>query len=717
MSTFKTTIGLLVGILSSGVAVAESRVLEEITVTATKKNTSLQDTPITVDVFDSHYLKRSSAREFSELVSALPNIMAPDGVAGTQNVSIRGVSSTGRGFGVEQPVGMYVNNVFAPAGSLDQYLLDIDQIEVIRGPQGAVWGRNTLAGAISYSTAKPTEEYEGYISGKIGSKDLRDVEFAISGPLSNSVRYRLAAGAIQQDGFSERPSGGTYGNKDEVSVRGTVQFLPNEIANITLIADYSKNDYHNTVPEYISGPFAAIAGTNGYSRRQDTDFYEPSETESKGLSVLADFDLNGITLSSVTGYRDLERMQNLDSDGTNQTLLNESVFSMSEQISQEIRLSNDQDASARWMVGAYYYTRDDLVDGGSEIDGVPFNLPPTSLVVEALRQDSETKSAALFATLEIDLSDFVTMIGGVRAEHEKKSTNNGTSTVLYLPGGTMIPLGGEQFDADFTEDTVSPMIGLSFNLSDKSLAYASFGRGNKSGGFNSPRSATPTFQPEEADSFEVGYKSTSADGRTILNATAFYIDYSGMQIRGLELTSTGVVRTYYNAGAMVSQGIELELVSQVTGNWDITALVGYNSADFKDFVIPGAGGAPGTVLTGNKPAFAPETSFSLRSNLSFKAGDMGDGYFQAELNHVGDHFLDFNNVATVGEQNAYLLLNARVGIVMQGGMELALWGRNLTDEDYKVDFIGDLPPAIFQGSLSHTLAPGATYGIEASYSF
>ncbi len=697
---------------------AERPQIEEVMVTATKRETNLQDTAIRVDVFSNDYLKRSNVREFSELTSALPNMIAPDGISGTQNVAIRGVSSPGRGFGVEQPIGVFIDGVFAPPGSLDSYLLDLARIEVIRGPQGAVWGRNTLAGAISYTTARPTEDFSGFVRGQLGNKDLRDLQFALSGSMGNErTLFRLAGAALKQDGFSKRVSGGTYGNKDQVSLRGTLQFLPTDTLDIRLIGDYSNNDFFSAVPEYFSGPFAEISGTDGYTREQDTDFHLPSKTETGGGTLLIDYDFSHLTLSSTTGYRSIKHLQFLDSDGTSMALVSENVDSKTNQFSQELRLSNNADSRARWMVGVYYYHREDDDIGGSNIDGGPFGLPPGTMVQEAIISDQEITSIAAFGTLDFDVTEKLILQAGIRVANEEKKQDSNQSIVAVLPNGAVLPLGPpDAFIADFDDTQVSPMLGLSYQFQQNIFAYASWSRGHKSGGFNSPRVANPVYEPEMADSYEAGIKTSWYDGKLLFNVTGFYIDYTDLQIRGLELTPTGVAQAFYNAGAMSSKGIEVELVAQVTNNWDIFASFGYNDAMFDEFIIPGLGGMD-TDLSGNVPPFAPETSFSLRTDYYFSAGDLGEGYLHGEWNYTGSHFLDFNNIPVAGHQDAYSLLNLRLGLIANNGIEVALWGRNLADKDYKVDFIGDLPPVIFQGSQSHLLAPGRTLGIEVAYQF
>jgi len=689
--------------------------LEEVRVTATKRETRLQDTAIRVDVFSAEYLQHSDVRKFSELAGALPNMAAPDGVTGTQNVTIRGVSSPGRGFGLEQPIGVYLDGVFAPPGSLDSYLLDLGQIEVIRGPQGAVWGRNTLAGAISYTTARPTAEFSGYVRGQLGNKDLRDIQFALSGPMgSDSVLFRLAGASIKQDGFSRRISGGTYGDKDQVALRGTLQFLPGEALDIRLIVDYSNNDYYSPVPEYFSGPFAVIAGTDGYTRRQDTDYYRPSRTRTWGTTLLVDYDFSGLTLSSVTGYRSIERLQFLDTDGTNQFLINENVDSDADQFSQELRLGNGTDTRASWMVGVYYYTRKDDDRGGSDVEGTPFGLPGV-VNTESVHSNQDTTSIAAFASLDYAMTDALKLQAAIRAEREKKSQDATQGSVLVFPGGPVIPLFAETYSADLHDNTVSPMLGLSYQVQDHVLAYASWSRGHKSGGFNSPRVANPRFGPEQADSFEAGAKTTWLDGRVLFNVVGFYIDYKDMQIRGLELTPTGPAQAFYNAGAMTSKGLEVELSTRPTDFWNVYASFGYNDAEFDSFVIHGPGAAAD--LSGNTPAFAPKTSFSLRSDVHIDVGGLGEAYARGEWNYTGSYYLDFNNVPIAGRQKSFSLLNLRLGLITSSGFEIALWGRNLTDKDYKIDFIGDLPPVLFHGSQSHLLAPGRTWGVEAAFRF
>lgn len=692
-------------------------VLEEIIVTATKRDSSLQNTPVRIDVLDSEYLVRSNIREFSQVADALPNLMAPDGVTGTQNVSIRGISSPGRGFGIEQPVGVYVDGVFAPPGSLDQYFLDLAQVEIIRGPQGVVWGRNSLAGAISYVTERPTETFSGFIRGQAGNKSLRDIQFALSGPLVGDILSgRLAAGHVKREGFSRRRSGGTFGDKDQNSVRGSLRLEPGGGSRVDFIADYAENNFRSSVMEYFSGPFADIAGTDGYQRVQDTDLYEPSRIRSQGATVIGMLPLGELMLDSVTGYREIDRKQALDSDGSAQFFVNEFVSSNAMQLSQELRLTNSSDNALRWMTGVYLYVRDDDIEFRSDIAGEPFGLPTGTLVNENSDIEQETRSASVFATLDYDLNPQLTINAGLRIEHEDKEQSSDRSTVAALPVGTTLPLGApDSADQTRTDSQTSPLLGITWQTSRDILVYASWGRGHKSGGFNSPRASLDEFDAEMADSFEVGFKSSWLEERLTLNATAFYINYEDMQVRGLEVTPTGAVQLFRNAGSMTSQGLEIQGSARIANAWQIRASLGYNVAEFDDFVITGP--VADTNLAGNVAPFAPEFSASVFSRWDFSVAWGMNAYLQGEWNYTGKHFLDFNNVSGAGEQEAYDIVNLRFALFMREDVEFAFWGRNVFGEDYKVDFIGDLPPAIFGNSQSHLLAPDRTYGLELSKSF
>lgn len=696
-------------------------VVEEVIVTATKQATSLQETPVSVSAFTNDYLQRNNIKEFADFASSIPNVSAPKGLTGTGNVSIRGISSPVRsGSGVEQPVGVYFDGIAVDNDALNGLILDIASIEVLRGPQGAIWGRNTPAGAILYTTERPNREFSGVFDAQAGNYDLRQITGALGGPvIDDKVLVRAAAGHLERDGYTKRISGGTLGDIDQDVVRGSVEFLPTDNLDITLIAQHDQWKGHLGGQEYFTGPFAAIAGTNGFSRRVDTDFFVPSHRHTTAVTALVNYHFGGYTLSSLTGYRTYDILRAGDTDATNQFLVNEIVTEDTDQVSQEFRLTSPQQDRFRWILGLYYYDQHQKGGDDALIGPTPFGLPPGSQITQSFTSDLKTKSYAAFGQASYDLTHELTLRAGLRGSRDDKTASVTQSLRQFInippPAGPIDQTAVTPFTGEYNKNKVTPVVGLDYKPGRDLLFFANVGKGYKAGGFNPADPAHPTFGPENSTSYEAGVKSAWLDHRLTLNATAFYVTYDDLQTQSF----SNLVAIFVNAGKAESKGLEFELVAKPTAQWDVQAALGLNDAKFKNFVI--AGGGPGGAdldLSGNRLPFAPKVNASISSRYTAPLGALGEGYVQGEWSYSSSYWLDITNDPNGGRQDAFQLVNARAGLLlMDDKLELAVWGRNLTDKDYKVDFVGNLPDAIFHGSKFHLLAAPRTFGVDLHYRF
>lgn len=692
------------GIVARAQEASGDAAADEIVVTATKREKALDKVPIAVDVFSGDYLQKNKVQDFSDLSKSISNLIAPDGVAGAGVVSLRGISSSARaaGGGLEQPVGVFVDGVAAP-NALGQLIFDTERVEVIRGPQGAIWGRNTLAGAISFTSSRPTSDVSGYAQGSIGNYKFADFRAALSGTLAgDSLRGRIAFAHDQRDGYVKRLSGGTTGSVDRYAVRGTLAYDPVDAVSVTLIGQYDHSEGYNDVPEYLSGPFAALAGTNGFQRVTDVDFYQPGNSETVSVTGLVDWKLGEFTLSSVTGYRKGNSISYTDSDGTAFDILRETVGGDTKQFSQELRLTRDGalDGLLDLMLGAAYLKRSDYTTVVAPEEGVVFAY---------LGFDNDIRSVSGFGSADFHLTDWLTLNSGFRIANEKK-TNRGTLlATLELPGEPVVTLA----DIDsglrtLKDDQFSHFIGVSLEPTTGTLIYANWGRGNKSGGFNDIRTATQSFGAEVGDSYELGLKKKAWGGRLVFNASAFIIDYQDLQLRSFQ---GGRIPIFINAGQAQSKGFEASVDLKADDSLTLIGAVGYLDAAFKQFVEPG-----GVDLSGNRLPNAADWSLRLAADYVRPVAGLGEFYGYAEAAYTGDYFLEFRNVPN-GFQKGYVLANARVGFRFDEGFGIALWARNLTNKNYRADFQGPELPAMFGGSESQVLGAPRTFGAEIEYRF
>lgn len=707
--------------IASGAVAQEAVTLEEIVVTATKRVTTLQETPISVSAFDAQYLEQNNIREFSDFASSIPNVSAPDGLTGTRNVSIRGISSPVRsGSGVEQPVGVYFDGVVVDNEALNGLVLDLASIEVLRGPQGAIWGRNTPAGAILYRTQRPSAEFEGYVDAEIGNYDLRQATAGLSGPvIGENILFRLAAGHLERDGFTRRRSGGTLNNQDQDVVRGALTLRPAEGLDITLIAQRDWIDGYVGGHEYFTGPFAVLSGTDGYAREVDTDFHTQSSRDTTALTGIIDYAIGNHTLTAVSGYRSYEILRAGDTDATHQFVVNEIITEDTEQFSQELRLASPVDGRFDWIAGLYFYYQKQKPDDETQVGAEFLGLPAGSEITLRNQGTLKTRSYAAFGEASYELTDVFTARLGVRWTKDDKTAEivQRTTQIINLPPpiGPIDASVTQDFESDYENSKFTPVMGFDLHASDDVLFFANAGKGYKAGGFNPNGTVRTTYGPENSTSYEIGVRSQWFDKALTANATAFYVTYEDLQIQSFE----GLNAIFVNAGEARSKGAELELLARLSSGWRLQAAVGFNDAEFEKFLI--AGGAPdgGDLdLSGNRLPFAPRWNASVVSRYGAPVGATGEIYAQAEWSYSADYWLDITNDPDGGRQDSFALLNARVGLDLPGNaLEVSLWGRNLTDCDYKADFVGNLPAALFGGSKFHVLAAPRTYGVDVRYRF
>ncbi len=669
------------------------RYIEQVIVSATKRSKDIQDIPIQINAFDESYLQNNRIQEFSDLSTSIPGLVAPDGDAGAGVIAIRGISSPARGCcGIEQPVSVFMNGATAPE-SLNFLLFDTQQVEVIRGPQGAIWGRNTLAGAISVTTKRPDEALDGYISVSGGDYSFRDYRAAVGGALIDGrLNGRIAFAHDERDGFTKRQQGGTVGNIDRDGVRASLEFIPSDELSITVIGQWDKSEYFNVTPEYFEGAFATLTGTDGFSRTTESDFFEPTESDAYSFTTLVDWELGEYTLSSVTSYRDGDVLVHADSDATRFEIEHEIVATDYDQFVQEFRLARDGaiDGLVDMMLGLNYLTMDSLNDVVVRAEGLIIDITDNNYL----------DSKAFFGTLDFHLADQLTLNTGFRFANEEKENLSEFSIDSF---GLALSTGDRSLD----DDQFSYFAGLSYELDD-ALLYANFGRGHKSGGFNEVRAGGNSFQGEVADTYEIGIKSTWIDDRLVFNASLFFIDYENLQIRTLGGGNTGVRPFVSNAGEAESKGAEIDLIFAITERFELKAAVSYLDAEYKEFLFTESSnnGVVVTDYSGNSLENAPESSANISLDYYRPIGN-GELFTFAEASYSDSYFLDFSNIQS-SVQKSYTLVNARLGYRINQ-YEVSLWGRNLTDKDYRVDWNDVFGP-------SQILGAPRTYGIEFKYS-
>ena len=703
--------GLLLG------AMPAMAVIEEIIVTATKRPQRLLEVPSGITAFTAEDIENASFSELGDIGGLTSNLLTIGTGTGTQQpiFVIRGITSqSGANSGFSPPLGVYVDEVYMGRDrAFNQILNDIDRIEVLKGPQGTLFGRNTTGGAISLTTRKPGDEFEVRADATYGVDDLVQLRGSVGGPIvEDTLSAQLSAVFKQQDGFLDNPTlDQDLNESDEYGGRVIVVAQPSETLLIEISADYYELD-NNPAMETVASVLPTTFPVDGEDREVFLDFDEYFTREMWGASGRVELDIGGLTLTSISGYREFESTQLDDSDGKPTYEFVTGRDEDSELFTQEVRLSSTGDQRFDWLVGGYYLHEE--VDSlrqafiGSDfptfilapaLGGLLSPIPAGQEELALTPGSMETTSYAAFAHGDFDLTDRLTLSGGARYTSEEKEGEFAQSWAQLVPAtltlfpppvvppiplpGTILPILftlTPPTEDDFTDNSVSFDVALSYELAPDVVGYAKFARGFKAGGFNLDVISPPNtianqfaFDPEEVDNYEVGVKGRLFDDRMSFGFAVFYLTFDDKQERIVNLSSFFVT----NAAEAEIYGGEFEFLAQVTDNLSFFGNIGLLESEFEEF--PATATTPS--FTGNELPFAPNLTGSLNVQYSQPLPNTDYAIFaRLGADYVDEFFTETDN-STNTQQADVTLVNARIGVQHASGrVGLFLWGRNLTDE-------------------------------------
>ncbi len=708
--------------------------LEEVIVTSTKRAESIQEVPISIKAFTGEQIESLDMDEIMDLYVRTPN-MAFSRAGGEAQIYLRGIGTNIFGVGVDPSVAVHQDGVYLARThmALGQFL-DVDRIEILRGPQGTLYGRNTTGGAINIISRGPTEETEGYVSALAGSFSRKEVTAAVGGPISDTVGYRLAARWAEDDGYTDDldPAGtNEIDDNDITSVRGTVAFTPSDRFDFTLIADWSDFDSGNRTIRPLDNLGAAQAlgslplGAFDETRNNLNTFHV---WETSGVTAILNWQLSdNVELSSITGYRDYESDFLFNTDGTEIDITRSNFKYESDQLTQELRLASTGDGRLQWITGVYYLSEDKFgALGLIRAGGRPlFAGVPGSTGSFIIPEDNEGQAWAVFGEVSYDVTDAFRVIAGLRYSSEEKDDVTNVGAVFDLLGleSPSAPtfFGPPRIASDDWDD-VTPKLGLEYDVTENILLYGSLSQGFKSGGYNA-FDRNPSFEPEEVTSFEIGFKSDSDDGTVRLNGAFFYYDYQDLQvstfINGLTLTTNAAEATLF--------GGEMELAVRPNEALEFSMEVSLLDATYDEFTDRQGNNPDGSPrvlnLAGNTLPNAPKFKASVGATYTLALANGNAVEFFAQASHQGDVFFTQFNESVVG-QNAFNIVDARISWLLgDGRWSLSAFGKNLGDEEYfhnvvrftsTSDAVAD--PLGIGNALGYT-APGRSVGVQVSYSF
>lgn len=704
-------------------AAPETHTLEAIIVTAQKREQNINDVGIAITAFDSQTIKELAFSQPSDVANSVSNMSVSTLLTNVPNFSIRGVGVND--YAINQPtsVGVYVDQVFMASPSLLLFqLFDTEHIEVLKGPQGTLYGRNTTGGAVLFNSRGPTDTFEASNYDEVGNYGYYSVEGAISGPLSDTVSARVAFSTTQSDGYQKNlTSGNTNGGIDRVSVRGMVDWKPVDGLKIRL-------NVHGGVDKsnLIALNAAGLGDSTHTSGAIDTvDGVPYRHNDGRGASLIADWNLGPVVLTSVSSYDQLHRFEYQDEDGRAFPGLIDGVLtSYIRQMSQELRLASAGKGPLTW-VGGLYYSKDQITDdtdyqlGGAGFPPAAFGIPSVYPVVNDLGNTyfQNTRSRAMFGQVEYDLAEKWHLTGGLRYTKEDKTLSNVTTPYVVNPGPGQIgaPDTGLLFPAaSFSRsfDATSGKVGVDYRINKGMLLYGSVSRGFKSGGFPGTLVFSATnlhfFDPETVLDYEVGSKLTMAGGRVQVNTAAFYYDYKNLQAQGTIKGGAGGVTNLFalqNIGNAKNYGAEIDLQAAPTDRINLAVGTGYLNARITDPHIA-------EVRPGGRPALSPLWNANGRARYTVFESAAARYFIQGDFSFKGTQYFDIYESPFLRE-SAYWLWNGDVGVESADSKWRAtVWGRNLADREYRSGgFSGGVA-----GPVSMFGQP-RTYGVSFSYHY
>lgn len=730
----------------------DSAAIREIVVTARRRAENVQETPVSVIAMGPQELQQQNVDNINELDIKLPNVaLGTSGGLGGHNGSfyIRGLGTGRNSLNQESAVALYIDDAyFGRSDAAILKVLDVERIEILRGPQGTLFGRNATSGAIRYITAKPSvDALSGEFDVTTGRFSRFDAKGHVNIPMDDASALRLTAASLNRDGYVDNQvTGEDLGDVGYNALRAQYLWLPSDTVEILATAEYSENDtngpasiglsYDNSAPFQAAPPGVAenahvntvIPGTAGTEDVPTGDFSTTfgtgpqfNRTDSLGLALTVNWNIgDDVFLKSATTWRDLDTNVGIDVDGTPAALLERTADRQISTVSQEFQLSG---ATKRyeWLAGLFFLEEDgEAVQ--EEFRGTHFApVAPHGIAGSQFVTPHETTSFAVFGQTTYRFNDRFALTGGLRVTRDEKEMQVVLTTPDESATATITPSdpGFAPFEADasFEDDWSAPSgrISLEWNVREDVFAYGLYSRGFRSGGINDEfdeaggvdNFGITSFDEETIDNFEIGVRSDLLGDRLRLNATVFYSIANDLQFAKLiDPTGASSASIIDNAAKAIIQGVEGDFV--LAFNEFVTVDGRFGLLDFEyDELDEGV-----TAITLNSDgARAPDFAYSIGGNFVLP---IGNGRLDLRLDYgwMDDHRLLEGDAVSI-RQDAYGLLDANLSYSTETNWTVSVFGTNLTDEEYAT---GGLDIA---GLGFVQIEPGRPreWGVRVSYEF
>jgi len=697
---------------------AKPNTLDAITVSARKREESLQEVPVAVTAFTADGLDKLNVEDIGDLGAFVPNltVYAARGSSSTLTAYIRAVGQSDPLWGVDPGVGLYLDDVYVarPQGALLD-VFDVERIEVLRGPQGSLYGKNTIGGAIKYVSSALEEDFYGRGSITIGNYSQLDTKASVNLPLGGGWATRLAVASLSRDGYGENiRTGQDVSDKEILAARATLGYLGSPDFSAKFSVDWM-DDQSGVRGAKMLGPntnvVIPVATVPALDSRYDVRNGMPNinDTSMLGASATLSWNLGDAwVLKSVTAYRESDTETNIDFDTLPNTIADVKAFYSDDQLSQEFQLNYDAGGKVRGVAGLYWFTGS---AGGQVLNnfyGLSFG--DTQGVVD-------TDSVAVYGEFTWDFAERWALTLGGRYTDEKKTAD--VYNIGYTDASFTRPSGvvAADFEDSVSFQNFSPKVSLDFRVSEDILLYALASRGFKSGGFNIraqatavPRSRLP-FDDETVTTFEVGAKNAFLDDRLFVNLAYFNSDYKDIQLSVFTAVPNSNPPVFFgdftNAGKGSVDGIELEYQALLSPSFTLQGNFAWLDAEYDEFITNNV-----NVAANQKFTNAPDFSAAITGLHTLQLD--GGGSFTTRVSYsYQSEVYPTTDLSEAIKQPGYGLVSA--GLIWQtaGAWRFALEGANLADKEYRTT--GYNIPAL--GVLTGFYGAPRTYSLTATYDF
>ena len=764
----------LLGLLLTSLALpaAYGQVLEEIIVTAERRETNLQDTPTAITVMSAVQIEKAETRHLSDLINLAAGLSFEAINPDQSRIGIRGLMTTDDSAGTDQSTGVFIDGLyFGRTALLAQNLSDVERVEVLRGPQGTLWGHNVVGGSINIITHDPTDEFEMVGRFTAGNHGRLDFSGRVAGPITDNLLGQISVASENTDGYIRNiNTGNKLEQKEVVSTRGKLIWTPVEDLELKLNAAYQGNNSYGHALTHVAhsesflSPVVPLLTAQNALGEIDQHSDGEYDTDLWTLNFIAEWALgNGLTITNQTGYINYNANNpdnNFFTFPAAVGFIDRDVAIDDKTVSQELRIANDPSNRLIWQAGVFYYDntsfrQEDWLRSSPSPGPPAFGFPTFACIAlrncaydqsNVLQQRVETETWAIFGQATYALTDYMNVTVGGRYTNVEKTTFNDVqgdwSPIFLLEGPTESCLPRSPvfaprscgFTAQHTSewDDFTPKFIVDFPFEDVGafdaiMPYVTVSRGWKAGGYDPGTSASDAvipFLPEEAWNYEAGIKTTFLNNRVNFNATYFHTDYDNLQIISVTASGPGIITE--NANSSID-GIELDMMARVTGWLDVSAAYTYYDSTYKDGSI-----SSGTPIGGNRTVSTPKHTWQLGWNMGWELTNdtslsLGGSYAYKDevfFDPTNDTFIPLSEGQKYSKRS---ILNATASLTWKN-WELTVWGRNLLDDIYLASstgfagfytsHIGDggrLPGWPANASVSGNLQEPLNYGVSIKY--